>query len=1161
MKKADSKPLLKKISFWMIVIALTIALFIIFISPFLFESLESLTLRLLIALSLFFTTLTLVFTYALFVKDDTKKKIYVLLQQLKEKKQNSSVIEKKVQDLKLRFYEAMRIVKNSSIYKEKHNAGYELPWYLLVGAETEGKTSMLEFSGLDFPLNINYEKKGNPEEDAHKSFQWYFGEEAIFVDMPGKYISNTRDEEDIALWNSFLSLFRKKRWKRPINGILLTVSVETLINKTEQELETYAKALRDRFDEVSQSFMSNIPIYLIVTKVDQINGFYEYFRSLTEDEKEEVLGVTFDDGIENIDATVVKPELEQLIKRLNSAVLDNVHKEWDNSARTKILVFCSEFSKVFENLYSFVDTSFAQTRYRKPLMLRGIYFTSIYNTNNSLNESQEFEKSSLNSLSKKGIFIQKLLSNIIFPEADIIKMDTNYKKNQRFQQIATFVISILVIVVGTIFWIQDFNNRLDTLEALKENLVVYDTSRDQVNEKTDFENLLGLLNQMHNLRDANQEDMNNAFWRIAYFKVEDRNQLIERHYRESLENLLLPRIAKSIENQLTSNLSDHDLTWENTKAYAMLHNHEKLDKDFMRAWLSNYWSHTYPNKDDVQNDLNTHFDELLSYGFTPYQLNEEIIKTARARLLEIGYESLVYKSLRDEAKQRNFIDFTFSHTLGSYASAFQGSDYTVPGFYTKEGFQKVIIKDGKELIQKLVNNNWVIGYSSKLTDLELNDLYSKVQNFYFIDYKEHWMRALSSLDIPQYKSIAELNNQLTVLTSASSPIISVLKALKENTLIYTPAEELQMKIDKKLKGGENIPITSKQALKEAQKTMSSTSVKNIRAYFESYNQLLDENDKPSSELTTAMFKLNNVYQIMTAIYGSVSPERDAYNIVLERIAGRHEPIIMPITKLPSPVDRWFKKALKNDWEFLLSRTNKYINQKFELEVLGYFNEKIKNRYPLNRSNKHSEVRVEHFEEFFKKNGVLDSFYTTYVSHFVNLDTRNKRFHYRTIDGSNMYVKKEFIQAMLKAEEIRKMFFNYKGEVLETTLFIKPNSLSRKLSRMEFYYAENTIGYEHGPIKSTKITWPIESSSQTVKFMMYDLQKNNIVEEQVSGEWALYRLMDKFVLRDVKYTKQNPIMVIDYKKDVYDSSVEVSGNSVNMFTKKNPFKNYTLGSGL
>jgi len=435
MSKFEETSIFKSAIFWILSICFVSALFVIFVSPYLFESFSDLTLRLLVGFSIFFGPLMMVLLYTLFVKEEVKQQFRDKIEQLKKKKDYSSSISEKISDLKTRFSEAMRIIKSSSIYKNKQGAGYELPWYLMVGAETEGKTSMLENSGLDFPLNINYDKRSITEAGSTKSFQWYFAEHAIFIDMPGNYISAKRSEEDLALWETFLKLFSKKRWKRPINGIMLTISVDTLLTKTEKELEQYAKDLRDRFDEIAHAFNSNIPIYLLVSKTDKITGFTEYFSGISDEEREEVLGVTFDEEQESIDTSVIQPELEALLQRLNTSVLDKVNKEWDTGARAKTLLFCNEFSALFEKLNMFVDIGFAQTRYRKPLMLRGIYFTSVPHGNN-LPVSQEFEQSSLESIkAEKGMFIQKLLSDIIFPEADIIKMDTNYKKNQRFKNI------------------------------------------------------------------------------------------------------------------------------------------------------------------------------------------------------------------------------------------------------------------------------------------------------------------------------------------------------------------------------------------------------------------------------------------------------------------------------------------------------------------------------------------------------------------------------------------------------------------------------------------------------------------------------------------------------------------------------------------------------
>jgi len=1161
MSKFKDTSLFKNPFFWIITIALLSAIFIIFISPYLFETFTDLTLRLLVGLSIFFGTVLMVLLYTLFVKDEIKQKFRDKKEQMKKSKEYSGVIGEKVQDLKTRFNEAMRIVKNSSIYKNKQTAGYELPWYLMVGAETEGKTSMLENSGLDFPLNINYDKRSVTEAGSTKSFQWYFAEHAIFIDMPGNYISNQRSEEDLALWESFLKLFGKKRWKRPINGIVLTISVDTLMEKNEKELEQYAKDLRDRFDEISHAFMSNIPIYLLVSKTDKITGFKEYFTGISEEEKDEVLGVTFDDETESIDTSVIQPELEALLQRLNSAVLDKVNKEWDTDARSKILLFCNEFSALFEKLNMFVDIGFAQTRYRKPLMLRGIYFTSVPH-GNTLPVAQEFEESTMASMEpQKGMFIQKLLSDIIFPEADIIKMDTSYKKNQRVKHIGALAASVAIVAATTIYWIQDFNSRLDSLDKSEKAMLEYDGTRKQITAKTDFEKILISLNQIKEIKNDNEEDMENNVWQVAYFKVADRNRILEEHYKEALEDILLPRIAEFIEGQIAASIGDYDLTWESTKAYSMLKNEERRDKDFLKAWLATAWSHLYPNMNATQNDLNMHFANLLDYGFAPYELSESTLTLARKQLLEFGHEALVYKELKDEAKEKNLRDFRFSESLGSYASAFEGSDYLVPGFYTKKGFEDVIIADGKGLIKKLVANNWVVGYSTDLSDSELNEMYAKVQNYYFIDYKKHWVAALSSLKVPNYKSISEINNQLTVLTSGTSPIVGVLQALKENTMIYTPAEKLQMKAESTAINGKAAAIASQHAIEKAKKITNNTSVKNIREYFSTYNRLLDKDNKPTPKLATAMLKLNNVYQEMTAIYGSVTPEKDAYRIVLDRISGRHEPIIMQISALPRPVDKWFKKALKNDWAYLLSRTKKYINQQYQQEVLGYYNDKIRGRYPLVKNSRKNDIRIQDFEEFFKKNGVIDTFYQNYVATFVKLDSRRGTYKYRTIDGSNMYINKSFMNAMLNVQDIRKTFFASKGDFIGTSFYLKPHSLGRKLARMEYHYDESYIAYEHGPIKSRKVVWPAESLNNIAKFSMFNLQKDRVVEDSEEGEWAFFKLVDKFIIKGHKIRRGTDSVIIEYKKQRYDGSFTLTGMAAKVFTKDNPLKRFKLNGSL
>lgn len=56
--------------------------------------------------------------------------------------------------LRKRFKQALHTLKNTSVYKGRSERWRdELPWYVVLGPQGAGKTSLLDFSGLEFPLN------------------------------------------------------------------------------------------------------------------------------------------------------------------------------------------------------------------------------------------------------------------------------------------------------------------------------------------------------------------------------------------------------------------------------------------------------------------------------------------------------------------------------------------------------------------------------------------------------------------------------------------------------------------------------------------------------------------------------------------------------------------------------------------------------------------------------------------------------------------------------------------------------------------------------------------------------------------------------------------------------------------------------------------------
>ncbi|HZF69457.1 type VI secretion system membrane subunit TssM, partial [Sulfuricurvum sp.] len=1026
MLKINKRELFQNTLFWIIVIAFVLSIAVIAFGDNIFDSFASLSLRLLIGFSIFFGTLIAILLFKLYAKEDTQAKLKATKAQRAKENMNTDLVAAKVKELKSRFIEATKIIRNSSVYKGQRDAKYELPWYLILGQEKEGKTTLLESSGLDFPLNINYHNQLDSPDGTEPSFQWYFAEHAIFVDIPGKFIKQEEGSIDASVWQGFLELFKKKRWKRPINGVVLTISVETLMEKTDGELELYAKGLRDRFDELSTAFASTIPIYLLVSKTDKIPGFTEYFSTISDTEKDEVLGMTFDDT-KNIDSKSAQREFDEMLKRLDASILDRMHQEWDNSARSKILLFGDEFTRLFDKLKTFIDIGFAQTRYRAPLMLRGIYFTSVPNHNTGAINSKEHILS--NTAVGKGLFIRKVLQDIIFPEAYVIKMDSGYRIKERIRERIGIAVAALVLIVTASLWIWDYNLHANTIKELNNELKEYAYLEKQNANANDFEHNLELLNKAYKIKLLDDSEKSRHFWRLSFYTVEERQKKLDSLYNHQLEKIMLPYVATTLESQTLANLDNYDVTWENTKAYLMLNNQEKRDKRFMLQWMSKIWARLYPDNPTLQKNSAEHWQRLLEHGFKPYPLNENTVQTARNKLAGYGQEALLYKQLKDKVQEMNLKDFKFSTIMGINAPLFAGTDYVIPGFYTKNGYDKVFTLDAKTLLKEIIRSNWVLGYSTELKESELEVVYAKIQNYYFADYKKIWTEGLNAL----YLRSELTPEQIKILSSQDSPIIAALKALKNNTDIYSITELLEKKAAAKISASAGRDISS-----NVQGALSENTPKILRDYFKPYNQLLSDEGVAGVTLQAEMTRFDNAATQNSPSVGSESPS-DSFNSLVSR--AKQGGTTVEVSPLPSPVNRWLPRSAGNGTGKMISKGKQHISDQYASQVYPFYQNKLANKYPFN-PNATTDVALSDFEEFFRAGGILDQFQSEYISPFVTTNPVGKGYQFKRIDGATVPITPELMESLYQAREIRKRLFNSRGDTLNTTLFIRPNNLSK-----------------------------------------------------------------------------------------------------------------------
>ncbi|UCD81812.1 MAG: type VI secretion system membrane subunit TssM, partial [Desulfobacterales bacterium] len=283
--------------------------------------------------------------------------------------------------LSQKFDEALQFLKKtrSKSRRDRHYL-YELPWYVIIGAPGAGKTTLLVNSGLRFPLSEHLGASPIHGVGGTRNCDWLFADEAIFLDTAGRYTTqDSHQPVDAAAWSGFLDLIKKYRPRRPINGVLVTMSMSDLLQQSAEERAQHAKAVRQRILELYQVLGVRFPVYMLFTKCDLVAGFTDFFAQLSQEDRAQVWGETFpgEDSTQT-DTYIARFEtnFDELLRRLNQRTFRRIQEERDVQRRSLILDFPQQMALLKPAMQDFLHNTFGTSRYEEfePL-LRGIYFT------------------------------------------------------------------------------------------------------------------------------------------------------------------------------------------------------------------------------------------------------------------------------------------------------------------------------------------------------------------------------------------------------------------------------------------------------------------------------------------------------------------------------------------------------------------------------------------------------------------------------------------------------------------------------------------------------------------------------------------------------------------------------------------------------------------
>ncbi|MCK5202820.1 MAG: type VI secretion system membrane subunit TssM, partial [Desulfobacterales bacterium] len=243
--------------------------------------------------------------------------------------------------LRQTFEEALQFLKKTrSKGRRDRQYLYELPWYIIIGPPGCGKTTLLETSGLDFPLDEYHADKKISGVGGTRNCDWWFTNDAVLLDTAGRYTTQDSDAEaDSGAWLGFLDLLSKQRPRRPLNGIIVAISAEDLLTKTQQERDLHAHTIRQRTQELYSHLGMRIPVYFLLTKMDLVAGFTDFFDDLGKELRAQVWGITFPLDTTQPSSDVLalfNSEFDALVESLNARQLWRIYQERDLGRRSLI---------------------------------------------------------------------------------------------------------------------------------------------------------------------------------------------------------------------------------------------------------------------------------------------------------------------------------------------------------------------------------------------------------------------------------------------------------------------------------------------------------------------------------------------------------------------------------------------------------------------------------------------------------------------------------------------------------------------------------------------------------------------------------------------------------------------------------------------------------
>ncbi|MEZ0469732.1 type VI secretion system protein [Luteimonas salinilitoris] len=264
--------------------------------------------------------------------------------------------------------EAKRTIARSPEMEKGRDPLYRVPWMLFLGDAEADVEGLLRAGAEVSPFSP-------PTGDGAEIWRWWFFKSLIAVQMHPRVVCDAAARLERGLWYQALMQLAAEREKLPLNGIVLTVSVQTLLGPADA-LKSTATRLRRLVDEAMEHLQVRMPVYIAVSGLERLRGYQTVRDTLPAEAFAQALGhrLPENEAVSSATSGRLDQILTPILDRLHALRMTALRAQATAATRHDAFEFVEALRGCASGLSLFVTLLLEDNTFQRTPPWRGLYF-------------------------------------------------------------------------------------------------------------------------------------------------------------------------------------------------------------------------------------------------------------------------------------------------------------------------------------------------------------------------------------------------------------------------------------------------------------------------------------------------------------------------------------------------------------------------------------------------------------------------------------------------------------------------------------------------------------------------------------------------------------------------------------------------------------------